>query len=290
MRNVTKNIIKKLVPRPIRLIGRYVIYFPVDIINSLLGRKDPLVLPVRLIGYKASLAFKKDGEEFFRYYIELCRLKPGAKVLDVGCGVARKAIPLIKYLDGTGRYEGFDIIKTEIDWCKKRISTKYPNFNFQQVDIFNKCYNPRGRYRASEFRFPFEDECFDFVVLGSVFTHMLPEGVENYLSEISRVLKKGGKSLITFFLLNKESLELINAQKSTLDFAYEYGRYRTINPDMPEDAVCYDEPYILSLYEKCGLKIEELIHYGAWCGRQDFLSHQDIIIATKTQNGQSQLS
>ena len=247
----------------------------------LLGRRDSLVPPIRLIGYRASLAFKKNGEEFFKYYIELCGLKSSDKILDVGCGVARKAVPLTRYLDETGRYEGFDIIKAEIDWCKKSISTKYPNFHFQQVDVFNKCYNPKGTYRASEFRFPFEDECFDFVVLGSVFTHMLPEDVEKYLSEISRVLKKGGRCLITFFLLNEESLELIRAQKTSQNFEYECGPYRTITPDMPEDSIGYDEPYILNLYEKCSLKIKEPIRYGYWCERKDFLSYQDIIIATK---------
>lgn len=134
----------------------------------------------------------------------------------MGCGIGRKTIPLTKYLDKTGRYEGFDIIKTEVDLCKKRISTKYPNFHFQRVDIFNECYNPKGKYKASEFKFPFENEFFDFVVLGSIFTHMLPEDIENYLSEIARVLKKGGRFLITFFLLNKESLELINALRQIL--------------------------------------------------------------------------
>jgi len=236
---------------------------------------------MRLIGYQAFLVFKKNGEEFFRYYIELCDLKPNEKILDVGCGIGQKTIPLTKYLDETGRYEGFDIIKSEINWCKKSISTRYPNFHFQQADVFNKCYNPKGKYKASEFRFPFEDASFDLVTLGSVFTHMLPEDLENYLSEITRVLKKGGRCLITFFLSNKESLELINAQKSILDFEYEHGKYRTINPSMPEDAVCYDEPFILSLYERCGLEIREPIHYGSWCGRRDFLSYQDTIIAIK---------
>ena len=281
MKNIIKNNLKKLFPRQLRSIIRYIVYFPVDIIYLLLGWRDPLIPPMRLIGLKGFLAFKKNGEEFLRYYIELCELKPSEKILDVGCGIGRKTIPLTKYLDKTGRYEGFDIIKTEVDLCKKRISTKYPNFHFQRVDIFNECYNPKGKYKASEFKFPFENEFFDFVVLGSIFTHMLPEDIENYLSEIARVLKKGGRFLITFFLLNKESLELINAGKSTLDFEYEHGKYRTINPNMPEDAVCYDEPFILSLYEKCGLKIKEPIHYGSWCRRRDFLSYQDIIVATK---------
>jgi SAM-dependent methyltransferase len=283
MKNIIKNIIKKFIPRPIISVVQYIIHFPMDTIDLLLGRRDSLTPPTRLIfdGPQDILTFKKNGEEFLRYYIELCDLKPNEKILDVGCGIGRKTVPLTKYLDKNGRYEGFDIVKVGIDWCRKRISTEYPNFHFQLVDVFNKHYNPKGKYKASEFRFPFGNESFDFVVLGSVFTHMLPEDIENYFSEITCVLKRGGRCLITFFLLNKESLELINAKKSTLDFKDEMGKYRTINPNMPEDAVCYDESFILSLYEKYGLKIKEPIHYGSWCERQDFLSYQDIIVAIK---------
>jgi ubiquinone/menaquinone biosynthesis C-methylase UbiE len=232
-------------------------------------------------GPRDIFTFKKNGEEFLRYYMELCKLKPNEKILDVGCGIGRKTIPLTRYLDENGRYEGFDIVKVGIDWCRKRISTKYPNFHFQLSDVFNKRYNPKGKYKASEYRIPFENESFNFVVLGSVFTHMLPNDMENYLAEIARVLKKGGRCLISFFLLNRESLELINANKSTLDFKYEKGEYRTVNANTPEDAVCYDESFVLGLYEKYGLKIIEPIHYGAWCERRNFLSYQDIIIATK---------
>ena len=283
MKNNIKNIIKKFIPRPIISAAIYIICSLIDIIDLLLGRRAPLIPPTRLMheGPRGFLTFKKNGEEFLRYYIKLCNLRPNEKILDVGCGIGRKTVALTKYLDENGRYEGFDTVRAGIDWCTKRISTKYPNFHFQIADVFNKCYNPKGKYKASEYRFPFENEFFDFVVLGSIFTHMLPEDMENYLSEIARVLKRDGRCLITFFLLNKKSLELVNAKKSTLDFKYEMEKYRTINVNMPEAAVCYDQLYVLDLYKKYRLKTNEKIHYGSWCGRQDFLSYQDIIIATK---------
>jgi len=283
MKNNIKNIIKKFIPGPIILVAVYIRNSLRDIIYLLLGWRDPLIPPTRLMfdGPQDFLTFKKNGEEHLRYYIKLCDLKPNEKILDVGCGIGRKTVTLTKYLDKNGRYEGFDIARAGIDWCTKKISTKYPNFHFQLADVFNKHYNPKGKYKASEYRFPFENEFFDFVVLGSVFTHMLPEDMENYFSEIARVLKRGGRCLITFFLLNRKSLELIMAKKSTMDFKYEMEKYRTINVNMPEVAVCYDQLYVLDLYKKYRLKINEPIHYGSWCGRRDFLSYQDIIIATK---------
>jgi SAM-dependent methyltransferase len=256
-----------------------------DVLDLLSGRRDPLIPPRRLMfdGPRDVSSFKKNGVEFLRYYTELCHLKPHEKILDVGCGIGRKTVPLTRYLEKDGRYEGFDINKTGIDWCRTNISTRYPNFNFQHVDVFNQRYNPTGKYRASEYRFPFEDESFDLVVLGSVFTHMLPEGVENYFAEVARVLKTaGGRCLISFFLLNKESLQLIQTRKSPMDFKYDMGNCRVMKADVPEHAVCYDETFIVGLYHKHGLKINQPVHYGSWCGRGEFLSYQDLVIAEKT--------
>ncbi len=57
-----------------------------------------------------------------------------------------------------------------------------------------------------------------FVLLTSVFTHMLPQDMDNYLSEVARVLKPDGRCLITYFLLNPESLALIDAEESSFNF------------------------------------------------------------------------
>lgn len=112
-----KNIIKKFIPRPIISVGVYIIYFLRDSIDLLSDRRDSLIPPTRLMfdGPRDFLTFKKNGEEFLRYYIKLCDLKPNEKILDVGCGIGRKTVPLTKYLDENGRYEGFDIVRAGID-------------------------------------------------------------------------------------------------------------------------------------------------------------------------------
>jgi SAM-dependent methyltransferase len=221
------------------------------------------------------------GEEFLKYCKDLCGLKPNGDVLDGGCGCGQMAAPLTRYLNRNAKYEGFDVTPVLIKWCITNISSKYPNFHFQLANIYNKHYNPKGRLKASEYRFPYQDESFDFIFLKSVFTHMLPQDMENYLSEVSRVLKKGQKCLITYFLLNAQSLALIDAKLSTLDFKYSFGNYRTVSKTTPEGAIAYPETYIREKYEKLGLKIVNPIYYGSWCGRKDFLSYQDIIIAEK---------
>jgi ubiquinone/menaquinone biosynthesis C-methylase UbiE/peptidoglycan hydrolase CwlO-like protein len=255
-------------------------YFAMDTVDLLLGRRDKLTPPRRMISIGEG-DFKKIGEEFLRYFIELGSLKPNETVLDVGCGIGRMAAPLTKYMDKNGSYEGFDIVKKDIDWCKKKISRRYYNFHFQLAHIYNKHYNPEGKYKAAEYTFPYKNKSYDFVFLTSVFTHMLPQEMENYISEIARVLKKDGRCLITFFLLNEESLKLIETKKSTLDFKYVFEEYHTIDKDTSEAAVAYEEQFIRRLCGKYGLKIKEPVYYGSWSGRKGFSSYQDIIIATR---------
>jgi len=183
--------IKKYIPRSIKKLLRYSYLTFLDGINFILGKRDTEIPPKRMI-FIGDGDFREVGEEFFKHFVELGGLKKSDNVLDVGSGIGRMAIPLINYLDSNSRYEGIDIVQSGISWSKKNITTKYPNFNFLLADIYNKAYNPKGRFKASEYKFPFEDSSFDFVFLTSVFTHMLPKDLENYLMQISRVLINGG--------------------------------------------------------------------------------------------------
>ena len=266
------KIVRK-VPKSLRRIIRPVYYFLIDTFDSALGRRDELTPPrSRMIFVGGYGDFRAVGEEFLRYFVEFGKLKPNESVLDVGCGIGRMAVPLTRFLDKNGSYEGFDIVKTDIDWCNNNISRKFPNFRFQHADMLNRVYNPKGKVDAAKWRFPYQNGSFDFVFLTSVFTHMLPEAMENFFSEISRVLRRDGRSLITFFLLNEKPVELVDQRKNALDFKYDFGEYRVIDKDEPEAAIAYDERYIRSLYQKHGMMIMEPVHYG----------YQDIIVAIRT--------
>ena len=225
--------------------------------------------------------FERVGQIFLDYFKDLGGLKPDDHVLDVGCGIGRMAIPLTGYLNSSGSYEGFDVVPRGIEWCRNNITPQYPNFRFQVSNVYNQRYNPRGEYQASEYRFPYEDRVFDFVFFASVFTHLLPEDVDNYLYETSRTLKPGGKCLISYFLLNEESLSLIEEGRSAYNFKHGSGVHRFADPERPEFAVAYDENYILGLYEKHGFTVRVKPGYGSWCGRKESLGYQDILVAEK---------
>lgn len=261
-------------------IAKWVSNTVMDSYESLFGLRDEIIPPRRMI-FIGDGDFKEVGGQFLKYFIEIGGLRPTDKVLDVGCGIGRMAVPLTGYLSGEGCYEGMDIVKEGINWCQKKITPRYPNFQFHIADIYNKRYNPKGKYQSAEYKFPYQDESFDFIFLTSVFTHMLARDMENYLSEISRVLKKNGTCFITFFLLNEESSGLIDKNKSKFGFKYQDEDCRLEDKKVPESAVAYEEGFVRSLHKKYELSILEPIQYGSWCGRERFLSFQDIIIAKK---------
>jgi SAM-dependent methyltransferase len=273
------NLVRRLVPRAVkRAISRQI---EIRQRVRLFGTLAPLVPAVEdMFDGPASLAeFKANGEEFLHIYKNICGLKPDEQMLDVGSGIGRKTIPLTQYLSERATYEGIDVNASGIEWCRQHITPRFPNFKFRQINVSNRVYNPSGTERPSEFRFPFADESFTFVMLGSVFTHMMPGDVEHYLSEVCRVLAPG-RSLISYFLLNEESRRLIVAGNSTLAFTHTRDGYATISPEVPERAVAFEEDFVLSLYRKLGLEIVRL-DYGSWCGRRSFLSYQDLILAAK---------
>jgi len=249
-------------------------------LTALLKNKNRLTPPPNKTMYDKH-DFKKIGNDYLAYFIKYCHLKPEDKILDIGCGIGRMAIPLTTYISPNGSYDGFDIIKDNIEWCSKNITKQFSNFRFKWINILNNLYNPSGTERASEVQFPYDNNSFDFIFLTSVFTHMLPDDMEHYFSEISRILKKNGKCLSTFFLLNDETSSLIKEGKSTRDFIHEYKEYRLLNHKIPEAAICYKEEYILNLFVKNKLSIIKPIHYGAWRGKKSLYRNQDIIIASK---------
>jgi SAM-dependent methyltransferase len=214
--------------------------------------------------------YLSNGLEFLGHYKSLCNLQANERMLDVGSGLGRKTIPLTEYLI-EGYYEGFDCKELGVKWCQDNITPKFPNFRFQYVDVYAPGYNPKGKISPLEFVFPFEDATFDFVVLGSVFTHMQYPAVLQYLKEIRRVLKIGGRCLITWFITNKDT------KSSIFPYRHQYGWYA--NRELIEEAIAFDIDVVEELYALVKLPIKKL-EKGHWSGIKG-LSHQDLILAVK---------
>ncbi len=147
--------------------------------------------------------FRAIGAEFLGHFVRTGGLRPHHRVLDVGCGIGRMAVPLTQYLDGErARYEGLDPVEGGIRWCRSTVTPAYPNFAFQRLDIAHELYNPSGKIRGRELKLPFADGQFDFIIMTSVVTHLPADEVMAYLAEIFRVLAQGGRLFMTAFIVD----------------------------------------------------------------------------------------
>lgn len=205
-------------------------------------------------------------------------IQPEDRILDIGCGVGNLAVGLMD--DFAGSYVGLDTHREAIAWCEANISARDPRFTFVHADIHSGAYNPRGRQSAAAYRFPFADAAFDIVILASVFTHMLPDGVARYLGEISRVLRPGGRCVASFFLLNRASREGIVAGRSFMTFPHEHasGQCRLHDLATPEAAVALDEGFVERAHSGAGLEIQS-IRRGAWS--QGTSDDQDVVASVR---------
>ena len=100
-------------------------------------------------------------------------------LIDVGCGSGRLAKPLSEYLKG--KYLGIDVVPGLVEYARRFVA------------------RPDWRFEVAEgLTIPEADEQADMVCFFSVLTHLLHEESFVYLREARRVLKPGGKIVLSF--------------------------------------------------------------------------------------------
>lgn len=115
----------------------------------------------------------------FKHFLKQHK-KRSAKILDIGCGTGRN-ISFVSETLGKNNYifHGIDYSTDCIEYAKNQ---------YKNQGVLFKAYSGK--------KLPFKDNSFDFVVSSHVLEHVKKEYSLLYLSEISRVLKKSGISVI----------------------------------------------------------------------------------------------
>lgn len=157
----------------------------------------------------------------------------GYSLLDIGCGIAPIAMYCIRNRKKISYY-GVDTMIQRIATCKTMYKG-FSDYQFQFIPVRSELYNPNGRIDPEKFTLDLADASRDAVICHSLFTHLDTEAVANrYMSEIKRVLRKGGLLWTTWFASppNTESdgtrrtvypLEFIHNELASFEPIYIHG-------------------------------------------------------------------
>lgn len=119
-----------------------------------------------------------------RMVIELAKVKPGDRVLDVGCGTGSLTLTAVPFAGPGGKVYGIDAAPEMIEVAKKKASRAGREVVFE-VGLIE--------------RLAFPDATFD-IVISRLAIHHLPDDLKRMgFAEFLRVLKSGGKLLIADF-------------------------------------------------------------------------------------------
>jgi len=224
--------------------------------------------------------FVRSGEQTLNEIVDLCGLPADSRVLEIGCGCGRLSRAFAGYLSPEGRYEGLDVARVLVEWCRQQLEPQLPNFRFSWADVRAGGHNPEGAISGAAFRFPFSDGSFDLAVACSVFTHMLPDEIENYVSEVFRVLKTGGRRFMSVFLFDVEAETAVATGSTIFDFRHPIGPCLTFDRERPEEGIACRKDWFLELIEANRFRVDA-VQGGNWRRIRSHQISQDYVVVRK---------
>jgi ubiquinone/menaquinone biosynthesis C-methylase UbiE len=124
---------------------------------------------------------KYGGRDIDSWMIDLISLKPGMKILDVGCGAGKQCFSYHANLKGNADITGGDVSEELLNQAREKNGQQKTGINFLDLN-FNK-------------KFDFPSESFDFV--SCCFAIYYAQDVPFTIGEMHRVLRSGGRLFTT---------------------------------------------------------------------------------------------
>ena len=120
-------------------------------------------------------------------YLVANRLRPNHSLLDVGCGTLRAGRHFIRYLDAE-RYSGFELSPKALDFAhslieREGLADKMPTLTLN---------------KSRTLCFPELNNQFDYLLAQSVFTHLMPEHIEECFAHVGKLMHEQSLFFFTF--------------------------------------------------------------------------------------------
>lgn len=172
-------------------------------------------------------------------------LPPAPSVLDLGCGCG-KLTRFLALVPGA-RYVGVDIFRPHILWCQRAFASLADRFSFHHFDGYSEIYNPGGTVQTVDYELPAASGSIDLVAAHSLFTHLHDPEARHYLAEIARVLKPGGRAVISLHVEPPEGqLYVESHDRSDVDLGHFLGMAAQVGLGLHENiGVVYGQTVIV---------------------------------------------
>lgn len=217
------------------------------------------------------------------------RANSAQTIVDLGSGTGILAIAAEPLVCAGGRYVGLDVNPVDIAFCKQHYPS--PPFEFHHMPAHNAAY---AAAQSGQKHWPVVDNCADLVTALSVWSHLNEADALFYMHDAYRVLRPGGKAIITGFILDETyeaSLESRTDEMGTYHssaksmWIFDRPAYNSNNwfstrwAEIPEKAIAFNKVGLERMMRESGLKVLAL-HPGCW-KENPGIFFQDILILQK---------
>lgn len=245
-----------------------------------LGESElPPLWMMNKIGSHSAEHFKNTASWSFVELMRRGRLSSMSRVLDLGSGCGRLALPF-SLLIKDGDYFGTDVFEEGITWCAQNITARNPRMRFFLQEVEHNYYFGGDAEPSDRLSLGFaQTSSIDLVFALSVFTHLVEPDAERYLHEIARCLRPDGVAYLTCFIIDRTFDAFV--QRTGLHTAVRQvsdGHFQAYSGQDFFAGYHFDRWRLI--VENAGLEISGF-DPGTWGEKAGALHYQDTFIITK---------